>query len=76
MCFLTDSTNHEDIENIDSLIIDLSTLRAATGNFAEANKLGEGGFGAVYKVVAIPIHLTYPFQLQQVIAYTYVGQPS
>ncbi|CAM0906161.1 unnamed protein product [Alopecurus aequalis] len=43
------STNQEDIESIDSLIIDLSTLRAATGNFAEANKLGEGGFGAVYK---------------------------
>ncbi|XP_048556260.1 cysteine-rich receptor-like protein kinase 6 [Triticum urartu] len=44
-----DSTNHEDIDSIDSLIIDLSTLRGATGNFAEANKLGEGGFGAVYK---------------------------
>ncbi|KAM3365594.1 hypothetical protein ACQJBY_015355 [Aegilops geniculata] len=43
------STNHEDIDSIDSLIIDLSTLRGATGNFAEANKLGEGGFGAVYK---------------------------
>lgn len=43
------STNHEDRDSIDSLIIDLSTLRGATGNFAEANKLGEGGFGAVYK---------------------------
>ena len=56
VCFLIDSTNHEDIDSIDSLIIDLSTLRGATGNFAEANKLGEGGFGAVYKVPAIPIH--------------------
>nr|XP_020155796.1 cysteine-rich receptor-like protein kinase 6 isoform X2 [Aegilops tauschii subsp. strangulata] len=44
-----DSTNHEDIDSIDSLIIDLSTLRGATSNFAEENKLGEGGFGAVYK---------------------------
>jgi hypothetical protein len=52
MCFLTDSTNPEDIESIDSLIIDLSTLRAATGNFADVNKLGEGGFGSVYKVLA------------------------
>ncbi|PNT74975.1 hypothetical protein BRADI_1g25600v3 [Brachypodium distachyon] len=43
------STNHEDVESIESLIIDLSTLRAATNNFAETNKLGEGGFGAVYK---------------------------
>ncbi|KAJ1291229.1 hypothetical protein BS78_02G301400 [Paspalum vaginatum] len=46
---LPDTTNPEDIQSIDSLIIDLSTLRAATENFDEANKLGEGGFGAVYK---------------------------
>ncbi|KAF8669150.1 hypothetical protein HU200_051477 [Digitaria exilis] len=46
---LPDTSNPEDIRSIDSLIIDLSTLRAATENFDEANKLGEGGFGAVYK---------------------------
>nr|ACG26596.1 receptor-like serine-threonine protein kinase [Zea mays] len=46
---LPDTTNPEDIQSIDSLIIDVSTLRAATENFAEANKLGEGGFGSVYK---------------------------
>ncbi|CAL5062386.1 unnamed protein product [Urochloa decumbens] len=46
---LPDTTNPEDIHSIDSLIIDLSTLRTATENFDEANKLGEGGFGAVYK---------------------------
>ncbi|TVU38672.1 hypothetical protein EJB05_12056, partial [Eragrostis curvula] len=46
-----DTTNPEDIHSIDSLIIDLSTLRAATENFDEGNKLGEGGFGAVYKGV-------------------------
>ncbi|KAG8036290.1 hypothetical protein GUJ93_ZPchr0182g2750 [Zizania palustris] len=45
------STNPEDIQSIDSLLIDLSTLREATDNFAERNKLGEGGFGAVYKGV-------------------------
>uniref|UniRef100_A0A453T8I1 Protein kinase domain-containing protein n=1 Tax=Aegilops tauschii subsp. strangulata TaxID=200361 RepID=A0A453T8I1_AEGTS len=32
------------------MLMDVSTLRAATGDFAENNKLGEGGFGAVYKV--------------------------
>ncbi|KAM0878733.1 hypothetical protein ACQ4PT_034678 [Festuca glaucescens] len=42
-------TNPEDIESIESLILDLSTLRAATDNFDESNKLGEGGFGIVYK---------------------------
>ncbi|WVZ66189.1 hypothetical protein U9M48_015448 [Paspalum notatum var. saurae] len=46
---LFDSTNPEDIQSFDSLIIDLPTLRAATGNFDEGRKLGQGGFGAVYK---------------------------
>ncbi|WVZ66190.1 LOW QUALITY PROTEIN: hypothetical protein U9M48_015449 [Paspalum notatum var. saurae] len=46
---LIDSTNPEDIQSIDSLIIDLPTLRATTGNFDEGRKLGEGGFGADYK---------------------------
>ncbi|CAL5083312.1 unnamed protein product [Urochloa decumbens] len=45
------STNVGDIESIDSLILDISTLRTATDNFAESNRLGEGGFGAVYKGV-------------------------
>jgi hypothetical protein len=26
-------------------------IRASTDNFAERNKLGEGGFGQVYKVI-------------------------
>ncbi|GJN35234.1 hypothetical protein PR202_gb23984 [Eleusine coracana subsp. coracana] len=44
------SINPDDIQSIDdSLLLDLSTLRKATNNFAESNKLGEGGFGAVYK---------------------------
>jgi hypothetical protein len=33
------------------MLIDILALRAATGDFAECNKLGEGGFGAVYKVL-------------------------
>ena len=28
----------------------LSTIMAATNNFSDENKLGEGGFGPVYKV--------------------------
>jgi hypothetical protein len=31
-------------------IFDLQTLQEATEHFSEKNKLGEGGFGAVYKV--------------------------
>ncbi|KAJ1291232.1 hypothetical protein BS78_02G301700 [Paspalum vaginatum] len=56
---LIDSTNPEDIQSIDSLIIDLPTLRATTGNFDEGRKLGEGGFGAVYKVLIIVIYLVH-----------------
>ena len=35
---------------VESLQFDLSTLEAATDNFSADNKLGEGGFGEVYKV--------------------------
>ncbi|KAK8457519.1 hypothetical protein SEVIR_3G199400v4 [Setaria viridis] len=47
------SNMHSDAEEMrssESLLYDLSTLRAATDNFSEENKLGEGGFGHVYKV--------------------------
>uniref|UniRef100_A0A0D3GS16 Uncharacterized protein n=1 Tax=Oryza barthii TaxID=65489 RepID=A0A0D3GS16_9ORYZ len=43
------ASRSEDFESIESLILDLSTLRIATDNFSENNKLGEGGFGVVYK---------------------------
>ncbi|XP_051215527.1 cysteine-rich receptor-like protein kinase 6 [Lolium perenne] len=42
-------TEAEDIDSVEYMLIGISTLRSATGDFAEINKLGEGGFGAVYK---------------------------
>ena len=45
------SAEAEDMETVDSMMIDVSTLRAATGDFDEINKLGEGGFGVLYKVL-------------------------
>jgi hypothetical protein len=45
------SAEPENIESVESMLIDISTLRAANGGFAESNKLGEGGFGSVYKVL-------------------------
>ncbi|THU62280.1 hypothetical protein C4D60_Mb01t03460 [Musa balbisiana] len=47
---IKDQTDSEQATQVfESLLFRLSTLRVATVNFAEANKLGEGGFGAVYK---------------------------
>ncbi|XP_062231736.1 cysteine-rich receptor-like protein kinase 44 [Phragmites australis] len=43
------SPDEEEMRSSESLLYDLSTLRAATDNFSEENKLGEGGFGSVYK---------------------------
>lgn len=42
----------DDISTAESLQYDLSTIREATDNFSSANKLGEGGFGPVYKVIS------------------------
>ncbi|KAF0905220.1 hypothetical protein E2562_001009 [Oryza meyeriana var. granulata] len=39
----------EDFESIKSTLLSLSSLQVATDNFDENKKLGEGGFGAVYK---------------------------
>ncbi|XP_024018710.1 cysteine-rich receptor-like protein kinase 25 [Morus notabilis] len=44
-----DQNAGNEITTVESLQFDLSTIRAATDNFSDDNKLGEGGFGAVYK---------------------------
>lgn len=36
-------------ESAESLQYDFSVLQSATNNFSDANKLGQGGFGGVYK---------------------------
>ncbi|CAL5409644.1 unnamed protein product [Camellia sinensis] len=43
-----DTTGNE-ITTVQSLQYDLITIQAATNNFSEENKIGEGGFGDVYK---------------------------
>ncbi|GMI77544.1 cysteine-rich RLK (RECEPTOR-like protein kinase) 10 [Hibiscus trionum] len=40
-----------DISTVEGLQYDFTTIQTATDNFSHANKLGEGGFGDVYKGV-------------------------
>nr|XP_015644856.1 cysteine-rich receptor-like protein kinase 10 isoform X3 [Oryza sativa Japonica Group] len=41
---------NEDFESVKSTLLSLASLQVATDNFHESNKIGEGGFGAVYKM--------------------------
>ncbi|KAI9127582.1 hypothetical protein K1719_000575 [Acacia pycnantha] len=41
--------DEEEIKPADSLQFDFETIRVATDNFSIANKLGQGGYGSVYK---------------------------
>ena len=43
----------DDKKDIDVPYFDLESILVATDNFAEANKLGQGGFGPVYKVTVV-----------------------
>ncbi|KAI4298618.1 hypothetical protein L6164_032154 [Bauhinia variegata] len=40
----------EEIEPIETLKFDFDTIKVTTNNFSDENKLGQGGFGVVYKV--------------------------
>ena len=39
-----------DISSVESLQFDLDVIKSATNDFSPDNKLGQGGFGEVYKV--------------------------
>jgi hypothetical protein len=49
----TGQFREEDEKDIDVPYFDLESILAATDNFSDANKLGEGGYGPVYKVISI-----------------------
>lgn len=47
---MSDYENKEGKEDMELLTFDITTIAKATDNFASDNKLGQGGFGPVYKV--------------------------
>ncbi|XP_058092170.1 cysteine-rich receptor-like protein kinase 44 isoform X2 [Magnolia sinica] len=47
--YIASRADGDESTNVESLQYDLGMIRAATDNFSEANKLGQGGFGSVYK---------------------------
>ena len=40
----------DEIRSVESLQLGFGTIKVATDDFSDANKLGQGGFGVVYKV--------------------------
>lgn len=51
-CYISVPSEDDDdeITTLESLQLSFETVRVATNDFADSNKLGESGFGAVYKV--------------------------
>ena len=43
--------NQHKADDLDLPLFDLGTVACATNSFSDENKLGEGGFGPVYKVL-------------------------
>ncbi|KAM1594644.1 hypothetical protein PS2_000997 [Malus domestica] len=43
------SSLRNDIADVESLQLDLETIETTTNKFSESNKLGQGGFGEVFK---------------------------
>lgn len=48
--YLGEAKVEDEIKHVESSLFDFDTIRIGTNNFSDANKLGQGGFGPVYKV--------------------------
>lgn len=46
----------ENDKNIDVPFYNLDSILSATDSFSDSNKLGQGGFGPVYKVTTCPYY--------------------
>lgn len=50
------SENARDDQLIELPFFDFSTIVMATNNFSDENKVGQGGFGCVYKVIKLTLN--------------------
>ncbi|KAM7473782.1 hypothetical protein LguiB_021025 [Lonicera macranthoides] len=57
--FFGKSRAASELSNLESLQYDFGTLKVATDNFSDANKLGNGAFGVVFKYITISESLGY-----------------
>ena len=55
-----DPNNKDKDEELDLPLFDFPVIANATNHFSEKSKLGEGGFGSVYKVITITMMFPYP----------------
>lgn len=60
-------------EDLELPMFDLFTITKATDNFSDGNKLGEGGFGPVYKVILYAV-LVQGCQVMYMSSYIIIAQ--
>ena len=74
LTYFEDSLSRRDLDgtrrNSNLPLFDLRTIIAATNNFSIANKLGQGGFGPVYKVVSFQVCLCIINSIMNVYRYS------
>lgn len=61
MYFDHDGGHKNSDEDLELPLFDFTTLANATNGFSMHSKLGEGGFGTVYKVIITLLHLSQKF---------------
>lgn len=59
-----DDSKTQHSNSSESLQYNFETIKSATGNFSIDNKLGEGGFGSVYKVIYPTCLVSYNLKVQ------------
>lgn len=54
------SSRKQEEEDLELPFLDLDAISEATNGFSDGNKLGQGGFGPVYKVINLITATNFP----------------